>query len=269
MLNKYVLVHVSIRIQNVDQNISLSWRYVYLKSIKNTATRYLNPCNSLNQNSVIITILDHRTLIATKVSRHHYLVPKAGGKFDAKEFDEHPERYRSIFSEKIAPYANVIINGVYWAPENPRLITDQDALSLLEIKNRPDKYGGCPELPHRLLALCDISADLGGSIEFVKDTTTIEYPFEMYDAKTDKADIGVVGDGVMICSIDNIPAQLPREATDFFGHLLKPWIPEMVLGDATRPLDEETCYSPTIRRGIITSNGALTPDYKYIATLRA
>ena len=38
----------------------------------------------------------------------------------------------------------------------------------------------------------------------------------------------VEGDGLMYCSIDNIPAQLPREATDYFGKLLLPWIPEMV-----------------------------------------
>ena len=55
----------------------------------------------------------------------------------------------------------MIINGVYWAPVNPRLLTNADGYSLLKINKRPDKYGGCPELPHRLLALCDISADLG------------------------------------------------------------------------------------------------------------
>ena len=36
------------------------------------------------------------------------------------------------------------------------------------------------------------------------------------------------GDGVLVCSIDNMPAQLPREATDFFGNLLQPLVPEMV-----------------------------------------
>ena len=37
------------------------------------------------------------------------------------------------------------------------------------------------------------------------------------------------GDGVLICSIDNMPAQMPREATDFFGSLLLPYIPEIVM----------------------------------------
>ena len=36
------------------------------------------------------------------------------------------------------------------------------------------------------------------------------------------------GIGVLICSIDNMPAQMPREATDYFGGLLLPYIPEIV-----------------------------------------
>ena len=36
------------------------------------------------------------------------------------------------------------------------------------------------------------------------------------------------GSGALICSIDNMPAQIPKEATDFFGNLLFPYIPDMV-----------------------------------------
>ena len=32
---------------------------------------------------------------------------------------------------------------------------------------------GSPKLPHRLVAICDISADPGGSIEFMNDCTSI------------------------------------------------------------------------------------------------
>lgn len=55
----------------------------------------------------------------------------AGGAFDAKEYDEHPHRYISVFAKKIAPYASVIINGIYWAPDSPKLITIPDAKVLL------------------------------------------------------------------------------------------------------------------------------------------
>ena len=46
----------------------------------------------------------------------------------------------------------------------------------------------------------------------------------------------MAGDGVLICSIDNLPAQLPREATDYFGKLLLPWLQEMVSEQSTYPL---------------------------------
>jgi alpha-aminoadipic semialdehyde synthase len=40
-------------------------------------------------------------LIGTVIRREDYLVPKAGGKFDAEEYDAHPEKYRSTFAEKV------------------------------------------------------------------------------------------------------------------------------------------------------------------------
>lgn len=54
----------------------------------------------------------------------------------------------------------------------------------------------------------------------------------------------MAGDGVLICSIDNLPAQLPREATDYFGKLLLPWLPEMV-----SELDVCMYILPTTGRG--------------------
>ena len=47
-------------------------------------------------------------------------------------------------------------------------------------------FPGTPHLPHRLLAICDISADPGGSIEFMNECTTIDEPFCLYDADRNK-----------------------------------------------------------------------------------
>ena len=38
----------------------------------------------------------------------------------------------------------------------------------------------------------------------------------------------LAGSGIVISSIDNLPAQLPREATDYFGARLKPFIHDFV-----------------------------------------
>jgi alpha-aminoadipic semialdehyde synthase len=87
-------------------------------------------------------------------------------------------------------------------------------------------------LPHRLLAICDISADPGGSIEFMNECTTIDEPFCLYDADRNKDKKTFKGPGVLICSIDNMPTQLPRESTDFFGDLLFPYVESILKSDA-------------------------------------
>merc|ERR1719336_1151510 len=147
-------------------------------------------------------------LYACEVRRKDQFERKNGGGFDAAEFEAHPERYVSNFAKKFAPYASVIVNGIYWAPNTPRLLTIPDAKSLLTpgtlmqfapSSKGPSEYkqsaqnvhtrafprltkSGAPSLPHRLLAICDISADPGGSIEFMNECTTIDEPFCLYDA---------------------------------------------------------------------------------------
>lgn len=49
-----------------------------------------------------------------------------------------------------------------------------------------------------------------------------------------------------MCSIDNMPTQLPRESTDFFGDLLFPYSEDILNSDATKPLEEHN-FSPVIQ----------------------
>ncbi|UYV78985.1 AASS [Cordylochernes scorpioides] len=217
-------------------------------------------------------------LYGTVVSRDDHFQRKEGGGFDPEEFENFPERYYSTFATKIAPYASVIVNGIYWAVNSPKLLTIPDAKRLLQPSSTPwlPVSEGTPSLPHRLLALCDISADPGGSIEFMTECTTIDTPFCLYDAdqhqnsERGKTEMLIkvlnavyenvikvfqllmllssfAGPGVLVCSIDNMPTQLPREATDFFGDLLFPFVADFA---------------------IIASNGQLTPNFQYIQELR-
>ncbi|VDK50940.1 unnamed protein product [Anisakis simplex] len=157
------------------------------------------------------------------------VVKKGRGPFNAEEFQEHPERFLSRFATEIAPYASVIINGVYWEQNAARLITIPDAKHLLTPKAPGPEVPGCPTLPHRLIALCDISADPGGSIEFMNECTTIDRPFAIYDADLNQCSASFdTPSGCLVCSIDNMPAQIPYEATEAFGDLLYPYITDMV-----------------------------------------
>lgn len=213
---------------------------------------------------------DPRKVYGCVVSRSDHYQRRNGGGFDSDEFEEFPERYISTFSKKIAPYTSVLVNGIYWQPKAPRLITIPDAKTLLA-PQKPSPWlqtsPGCPTLPHRLIAISDISCDPGGSLEFMTQITTIDKPFYVYDAEENESDERFNGPGVLICSIDNMPAQLPREATEFFGCLLLPYIPQMVESDATTSFDNYQ-VSPIVRDAVITSNGSLTPNFEYITDLR-
>uniref|UniRef100_A0A3B4XXW4 Alpha-aminoadipic semialdehyde synthase, mitochondrial n=1 Tax=Seriola lalandi dorsalis TaxID=1841481 RepID=A0A3B4XXW4_SERLL len=198
---------------------------------------------------------DMTKVYATVLSRHHHLMRKSDGIYDPMEYEIHPELYTSHFRTSVAPYTTCLINGIYWDPHTPRLLRRMDAQRLM----RPPKtlsvaIGGSPQLPHKLLAICDISADTGGSIEFMNECTTIDKPFCMYDADQHIDHDIVEGIGILMCSIDNLPAQLPIEATEYFGDRLFPYIWEM--------------NSRWCRRAVITSNGVLTPKFEYIEKLR-
>ena len=59
-----------------------------------------------------------------------------------------------------------------------------------------------------------------------------------YDADQNKDKKSFKGPGVLICSIDNMPTQLPREATDFFGDLLYPYVTDILKSDANKPFED-------------------------------
>lgn len=204
-----------------------------------------------------------------EVSRRDHLVRKDGGKYDSVEYEEHPENYISVFAHKVAPYASVIVNGIYWAVNSPKLLTIPDAKYLLRPVYTPwlPTSLGSPSLPHRMLAICDISADPGGSIEFVSECTTIDTPFCLYDADQNKDTNSFKGPGVLVCSIDNMPTQLPLEATDFFGSLLLPHMYDILQSDISKPFEDHS-FTNEISGAIITSGGQLTPNFQYIEELR-
>ncbi|KAM6937642.1 alpha-aminoadipic semialdehyde synthase, mitochondrial [Xenentodon cancila] len=211
---------------------------------------------------------DMTKVYATVLSRHHHLVRKSDGIYDPMEYEDHPELYTSHFRTSVAPYTSCLINGIYWDPHTPRLLRRLDAQRLMRPHNTSSSNKeGSPALPHKLMAICDISADTGGSIEFMNECTTIDKPFCMYDADQHIDHDSVEGNGILMCSIDNLPAQLPIEATEYFGDRLFPYIWEMLASDASRPLEEED-FSPQVRDAVITSNGVLTPKFEYIEKLR-
>ncbi|VDP71119.1 unnamed protein product [Echinostoma caproni] len=189
-----------------------------------------------------------------------YMVHKQRKDFNAVEYFADPSLYESNFRDTIAPYTSVLINGTYWDARVPQILTCKNVKSLLDV--RPNIPGspnneGCPTLPHRLLAICDISADPGGSVEFTEECTTIDEPFNLYNPRTGKTEYQIHGDGILMCSIDNMPAQLPYEASEYFGDTLLPYLPDMIKSNALEPFENYDA-SPEVKNVISNVESELT-----------
>lgn len=154
-----------------------------------------------------------------------YLEHVGGAPFSMDEFKARPESFRSTFHETIAPYASVIVNGVYWEPRHPRLLTKEQASRLGDRS--------------RLLAIADISCDIGGSIEFTDRATTIDSPFFHYNP-SGKAGDRQATSGIQVMSVDNLPSQLPRDASEHFGRALTPLVGMLVSGLSDEVLEQAT-----------------------------
>jgi alpha-aminoadipic semialdehyde synthase len=65
---------------------------------------------------------------------------------------------------------------------------------------------GCP-----LVGICDITCDIGGSIEFVDKSTSIEKPFFRYDPSNNSYHDDMEDDGVICLAVDILPTEFSKE----------------------------------------------------------
>lgn len=150
------------------------------------------------------------------------------------------------------PYLTVLVNGIFWQPDHPRLVTVADIRRLFGTGEQP-----------RLRVLADLSCDLRGSIEPTVRITTPGEPVFVFDPFTEETFPGVQGWGPVVLAVDNLPAELPRDASEWFGDHLTPFLPELAAADLTAPL-RALALPASLRRAVITHRGELAPDYRYL-----
>ncbi|KAH9306499.1 hypothetical protein KI387_010903, partial [Taxus chinensis] len=205
---------------------------------------------------------DQNSSKATKFSRQNFQVygcvvtskdmvaPKdSSNNFDKDDYYAHPEHYYPVFHERIAPYASVIVNCMYWEKRFPRLLTNKQMQDLKLASNR-------------LLGVADITCDIGGSIECLDRTTSIERPFFRYDPLNGSYNEDMNGEGVIFLAVDILPTELAKEATKHFGDVLCQFLGSMASSKGPEDL------LPPIRRACIAHKGELTPLYDYIKRMR-
>lgn len=177
--------------------------------------------------------------VFTQLDCVDYAERKTDGGFDLQEFFDHPERYRSRF----APYAqvaDVMINGIYWDPAAPAFFSLEDMQSV--------------DFNIRVIAdvTCDIAPE--SSIPSTLFATTIAKPVFGFDVRTGTAGEPYQPYTVDMMTIDNLPNELPRDASAHFG--------EQFMAEVLPELDQPD--SDLLARGRITQDGALTSRFLYL-----
>jgi alpha-aminoadipic semialdehyde synthase len=198
---------------------------------------------------------DPRVIHRVTFKEEHTVEPvAAGAKFELQEYYQHPERYRGTF-ERHVPALTVMLNCVYWEAKYPKLVTKAYLRELF----------GRPETP-RLRVIGDVTCDVLGSVECNVRITTPDAPVYVWDPDADQAHEGWVGRGPVVLAVDNLPCELPAEASESFAKALVPFVPALLEADWSRPF-EALELPRELKDALIAHRGELTPRYAYISGL--
>lgn len=165
---------------------------------------------------------------------------KSDSGFNFEEFYEDPLGYESTFMA-FARSTDLFIAGHFWAEGSPFLFTREDV--------RDDDW--------RISVVADISCDIDGPVASTIEPSTIADPMYGYDPVGEcRVPFGTDG-SLSVMAVDNLPCELPRDASEDFGAtLLEQVIPLVVEGDAQGILD---------RASETQSDGTLNPPFNYLS----
>jgi saccharopine dehydrogenase (NAD+, L-lysine-forming) len=188
---------------------------------------------------------DDRVVYRVTFCEQHLVRPKGDHEFALQDYYDHPERYEGVFASYL-PHLSLLLNCIYWTERYPRLVrkTDLPAMS-------------------RCKVIGDISCDVGGSIEATLLATEPGDPVFTYDAASDSARMGFEGESPVICAVDILPAELPRDASEAFSAALGPFLQAVAAADYSGAL-EASGLPGALQRSCVAWRGELTPDYEYL-----
>ncbi|HTF05633.1 MAG TPA: NAD(P)-dependent oxidoreductase [Bacteroidia bacterium] len=180
-----------------------------------------------------------REAVYTQLHSYDYNEPRDGSQWDRKRFYSHPEEFRSTFA-KYTPHADVIMHCSFWDPRAPKLFEKADMKS-------PD---------FRVSVIADVTCDINGSIPSTTKASTIPEPFYGYNPATGEiADNPFANEVITVMAVDNLPCELPRDASDGFGkELIEKVIPALMGNDP----------DGLIERASICKDGKLMPRFGYM-----
>ena len=159
--------------------------------------------------------------------------------FDDNHYYQYPEQYVSCFK----PYthtANIMLNGIYWDRRIPVFFSKED------MKHK--------DFTIRVIAdvTCDIAPD--SSIPSTIRASSITEPIYGYDPLSFQETEPFQNDCIDVMAVDNLPNELPRDASEDFGNQL--------ISTVWSELNQSD--SRMIYEGTIAFNGELNKPYKYL-----
>jgi len=176
-----------------------------------------DPANASNNRQIIISVFSSEDL-----TRHK----DPSKQFNKAHYYKYPEEYDGRFAEYL-DLVTWLVNGIYWEAKYPRVLSKFDLKASV-------KSGKC-----KLMGVTDISADFEGSVEFTSHFTNIEDPFLLYNPISEEFRFKInddIQDGdILFTSVDHLPAEMPKEASNHFGSKLIPFVEAVVRSDFSRP----------------------------------
>ncbi|GAA4328678.1 NAD(P)-dependent oxidoreductase [Flaviaesturariibacter amylovorans] len=167
---------------------------------------------------------------------------KDGGAYHRQDFHQQPSEYESCF-RRYAFAADILMNGVYWDQFVPRLF-EREAVQ---------------EPGFRLQVIADITDDTNGSVPINLGDQPIEDPVYGVDKQSLERTAPYLPTSVDIMAVGNLPNELPRDASRYFGEqLIKYVLPDLLRGTST-----------VLQRATIAEGGGLTEPYTYLSDYAA
>ncbi|PPK86710.1 alanine dehydrogenase [Neolewinella xylanilytica] len=182
--------------------------------------------------------------VFTQLAVEDYAAHPSGRPVDRQHFYAHAEEYVSTF-DRFARRADIFINGIFWDGKAPAFFTR-------EMMQSPD---------FAIATIADITCDIApaASVPSTLKASTIANPVFGYDPATGTETAPFQAEYVDVMSIDNLPSELPRDASEAFGSIL--------VEDILPEFDKET--SDILRRATITHAGNLGPEFTYLSDFAA
>lgn len=182
---------------------------------------------------------DFNEPVFTQLNSRDYHQHKDGKEFSRLEFHQHPENFDSDFYQ-YAKCTDLLIACAFWNPAAPVLFTREEAT----------------HRDFKIKVIADVTCDIEGSIPSTIRPTTIDEPVYDYDPSSGEEVSAFDNEGnITVMSVDNLPCELPRNASQDFGHeLINNVLPHLFGEDPDN----------IIARATITNQGKLTSYYSYL-----